>query len=87
MHVDIKRTLKSSLTSIVKQDAAVELDHMRLFSVYRMLKFGKSPLTPERVKAIERLDAALNDLSDARKLLGNAHFQIEELCKDIGVNF
>ena len=83
MHVNIKRALKSSLASIARQDAAVEQDHMRLFSVYRMLKFGKSPLTPEGEKAIERLDAALSDLADARQLLGNAHYQIEELCKNL----
>lgn len=83
MHVNIKRDLKSSLASIARQDAAVEQDHMRLFGVYRMLKFGKSPLTPEGEKAIERLDAALSDLADARQLLGNAHYQIEELCKNM----
>jgi hypothetical protein len=83
MHVNIKRDLKSSLASIARQDGAVEQDHMRLFGVYRMLKFGKSPLTPEGEKAIERLDAALNDLADARQLLGNAHYQIEELCKNL----
>ena len=83
MHVNIKRDLKSSLASIARQDAAVEQDHMRLFGVYRMLKFGKSPLTPDGKKAIERLDAALSDLADARQLLGNAHYQIEELCKNL----
>ena len=83
MHVNIKRDLKSSLASIARQDAAVEQDHMRLFGVYRMLKFGKSPLTPEGEKAIERLDAALSDLADAKQLLGNAHYQIEELCKNL----
>lgn len=83
MHVNIKRDLKSSLASIARQDAAVEQDHMRLFGVYRMLKFGKSPLTPDGEKAIERLDAALSDLADARQLLGNAHYQIEELCKNL----
>ena len=83
MHVNIKRDLKSSLASIARQDAAVEQDHMRLFGVYRMLKFGKSPLTPEGEKAIERLNAALSDLADARQLLGNAHYQIEELCKNL----
>ena len=83
MHVNIKRDLKSSLASIARQDATVEQDHMRLFSVYRMLKFGKSPLTPDGEKAIERLDAALSDLADARQLLGNAHYQIEELCKNL----
>ena len=83
MHVNIKRDLKSSLASISRQDAAVEQDHMRLFSVYRMLKFGKSPLTPDGEKAIERLDAALSDLADARQLLGTAHYQIEELCKNL----
>ena len=83
MHVNIKRDLKSSLASIARQDAAVEQDHMRLFGVYRMLKFGKSPLTPEGEKAIERLDASLSDLADARQLLGNAYFQIEEICKNL----
>jgi hypothetical protein len=83
MHVNIKRDLKSSLASIARQDAAVEQDHMRLFGVYRMLKFGKSPLTPDGEKAIERLDAALSDLADARQLLGNSHYQIEELCKNL----
>ena len=83
MHVNIKRDLKSSLASIARQDAAVEQDHMRLFGVYRMLKFGKSPLTPDGKKAIERLDAALSDLADARQLLGNAHYQIEDLCKNL----
>ena len=83
MHVNIKRDLKSSLASIARQDAAVEQDHMRLFGVYRMLKFGKSPLTPDGEKAIERLDAALSDLADTRQLLGNAHYQIEELCKNL----
>ena len=83
MHVNIKRDLKSSLASIARQDAAVEQDHMRLFGVYRMLKFGKSPLTPDGEKAIERLDAALSDLADAKQLLGNAHYQIEELCKNL----
>ena len=83
MHVNIKRDLKSSLASIARQDAAVEQDHMRLFGVYRMLKFGKSPLTPKGEKAIERLDAALSDLADAKQLLGNAHYQIEELCTNL----
>ena len=83
MHVDIKRTLKSSLAAISRQDAAIEQSHMKLFDIYRMLKFGKSPLTPEGEKAIERLDAALSDLADARQLLGNAHYQIEELCKNL----
>ena len=83
MHIDIKRTLKSSLAAISRQDAAIEQSHMRLFGIYRMLKFGKSPLTPEGEKAIERLDAALSDLADARQLLGNAHYQIEELCKNL----
>jgi len=82
MHVNIKRTLKSNLASISRQDAAVEQSHMQLFSIYRMLKFGKSPLTPEGEKAIGRLDAALSDLSDARQLLGNAHYQLEEILKN-----
>ena len=79
MHIDIKRTLKSSLAAISRQDAAIEQSHMRLFGIYRMLKFGKSPLTPEGEKAIERLDAALSELSEARQVLGNAHHQIETI--------
>ena len=83
MHVNIKRALKTSLASIARQDASVEQSHMQLFSVYRMLKFGKSPLTTKGEKAIERLDAALGELADARQLLGDAHYQIEELCKNL----
>ena len=83
MHVDIKRTLKSSLSSIARQDAAIEQSHMHLFGIYRMLKFGKSPLTPDGERAIERIDAALSDLADARQRLGNAHFQIESITKSL----
>jgi len=83
MHIDIKRTLKSNLASITRQDAAVEQSHMQLFEIYRMLKFGKSPLTPEGEKAIERIDAALNDLSVARQLLENVNYQIEAVLKTL----
>ena len=83
MHIDTKRTLKSNLTSIARQDAAAEQSHMQLFGIYRMLKFGKSPLTPEGEKAIGRLDAALDDLANSRQLLGDAHYQIEEILKNM----
>ena len=83
MHINIKRTLKSNLTAIARQDTAVEQSHMQLFGVYRMLKFGKSPLTPEGEKAIERIDAALNDLSVARQLLENVNYQIEAVLKTL----
>jgi hypothetical protein len=81
MHIDIKRTLKSNLAAISRQDAAIEQSHMKLFSIYRMLKFGRSPLTPEGEKAIERLDASLSNLVDARQMLENAHYQIETILK------
>jgi len=83
MHVDIKRTLKANLASITRQDAAVEQSHMQLFSIYRMLKFGKSPLTSEGEKTIEKISAALEDLANSRQLLGNAHYQIEDILKNL----
>jgi hypothetical protein len=82
MHVNIKRTLTSNLAAIARQDAAAEQSHMQLFGIYRMLRFGKSPLTPEGEKAIAGLDAALDNLADARQLLGNAHYQLEKILKN-----
>lgn len=83
--LDMPVELRRARGEVLRADQLAEHAHMRLFEVYRVLKFSEGlELTPEGRKALERLDRATSILSDVRGALGDAAYQVEQVLREAG---
>jgi hypothetical protein len=77
--------LRKALRETVQAAQLAEYAHMRLFTICQTLRLPKGQeITPEGIKALERLDRAFDVLGNAREDLGDTHYQVEQVLKDSG---
>ena len=79
-----KKHVKRAAAAAHKADHYAEQAAMASFEAFRLLQFGRVPLTAEGERAKGATDKAHDRLSDARHALGDAVWQLEEKAKTRG---
>jgi hypothetical protein len=79
---NISRAMTRAMKSAAAADKLAEKAAIDTFEAFRIMKFGKTPLSPKGQKAMERADKAHDHLGNARAALGDAVYQLEQAVKD-----
>jgi len=79
--LDEASELQRALRELHQADQLAERAVVRIFAVFRNLKFGQ-PKGPD--KAVERLDRAHDQVGNSRFALKDAAHQLEQVLKEAG---
>lgn len=74
-----RRTLRRAMSSIQRSDDGLEVAIVDVFSLFRLLKFNSSPLTPSGSEALSHFDQAHELIGDARRLLSEANLHLAKV--------